>query len=392
MLERRIFPDDSHSPTRLLVLPLWILAIYAIGYLASEASTTCLWIVCSFFLFVLIDPVAERLKKRGWPTALAAALLIILATALIVGASYLFGSLFAGMVVELQQSKKVLLKTAHALMNSWNAWLAKIPGLPQPNSPSADDVSKVEVVSSSPMGGALGDKILQGLGSFATVLTFALLVPILSFFILAERDGLGHVLTKAYREPGSAHATWRGIVKATRAFFVGNLLLGVITFPLFVLLFWAFGVPSVFTVAALATVFNLVPFAGAVLSGLLPGLTLYAQTQALGGPLALYGFCIVTHFVIADFVTPKLLGAQVNINATTSTIALVAWGELWGGVGLILAIPLTALIKILFEHSNYFWLQWIAGLMSEDMDTALKVPTLRKIPKEAKSPGSATTS
>jgi len=83
-------------------------------------------------------------------------------------------------------------------------------------------------------------------------------------------------------------------------------------------------------------------------------------------------------------VTPKLLGSQVNINATTSTIALVAWGELWGGFGLILAIPLTAVIKILFEHSNYFWLQWIAGLMSEDMDTALKVPTLRKNPKDAK--------
>lgn len=387
MLERRIFPEDSHSPVRLLVLPLWILAIYAAGYLASEAATTCLWIVCAFFLFVLIDPVAERLKKRGWPTALTAALLILFATALIVGASYLFGTLFAGMVVELQQSKKILLKTVHSLMNTWNAWLAKIPGLPQPTSAAPnEDVSKVEVVSSSPLGGALGNRILQGIGSFATVLTFTLLVPILSFFILAERDGLGRILTKAYKDPVSAHLTWRGIVKATRAFFVGNLVLGLITFPLFVLLFWLFGVPSIFTVAALATVFNLVPFAGAVLSGLLPGLTLYAQTQAIGAPLALYGCCIVIHFVIADFVTPKLLGAQVNINATTSTIALVAWGELWGSVGLILAIPLTALIKILFEHSEYFWLQWIAGLMSEDMDTALKVPTLRKIPRDPKDP------
>lgn len=384
MLERRIFPEDSSSPTRLLVLPLWLLTIYAAGSLMSEASTICLWVVCAFFLFALLDPVAEKLKGRGWHTALTAALLIVVATALIVGATYLFFTLFAGMVVELQQSKKVLLKTMHSLMNTWNSWLSRIPGLPSPHAAADSEISKVEVISSSPISGEMGGTILHGLGSFATIFVFALLVPILGFFFLAERDGFAHALKKAYQDPNSAHASWVGIVKATRAFFVGNLVLGVVTFPLFVLLFWLFSVPSVFTLAALATVFNLVPFAGAVLSGLLPTITLYAQTQTLGAPLALYGSCVLIHFAVADFITPKLLGSQVNINATTSTIALVAWGELWGGVGLILAIPLTAVIKILFEHSNYFWLQWIASLMSEDLDTALKVPTLRKIPKDAK--------
>jgi predicted PurR-regulated permease PerM len=70
------------------------------------------------------------------------------------------------------------------------------------------------------------------------------------------------------------------------------------------------------------------------------------------------------HFVIANFVTPKILGSRVDINAATSTIALLVWGELWGGLGLLLAIPLTSLIKILLENSGSEWLHWFASLMS----------------------------
>ena len=70
--------------------------------------------------------------------------------------------------------------------------------------------------------------------------------------------------------------------------------------------------------------------------------------------------------------TPKVLGSKVDINATTSTIALIAWGELWGGLGLILAIPVTAAIKILFEYSSSEWLRWFAALMSENVDKALE--------------------
>jgi predicted PurR-regulated permease PerM len=372
MIERKHLNVDSDSAARLLILPLWLLAIYALGALMNEAATICLWVVCAFFLFVLLDPVAEFLKSKRWPTALAAVFLVLVASSIIAVSIYVLGYLFSGMVVELEQSKKIFLQSFDSLNSSWHLLLSRFSGF-HPSAPSTNpDVSKVEIVQNSPLSAAMSGTILHGVGNAVTVLTFALLVPILGFFFLAERDAFGKVMAAAYRDPKQAALTWRMIVKSTRAFFVGNLVLGLITYPLFILLFWLFAVPSTFSVAALATVFNLVPFAGAILSGFLPAVALYTQTQSFGAPLALYGCCIGIHFVIADFVTPKILGSQVNINATTSTIALVAWGELWGGVGLILAIPLTSLIKIMFEHSNFFWLQWIAGLMSEDVDHALE--------------------
>jgi predicted PurR-regulated permease PerM len=373
MIERPKFPNDANSAVRLLVLPLWLICLYGIGLLASGCVAVCLWLVCAFFLFALLDPVAERLKTRRWKTGMTAAVLVIAATLLTVGTVYALGVLFSGVVTELEQSKKIFLHAIDSFNSMLNGWTAKFLGFHPAGAATNPDVSKVEVVHGSPLSGELGGSILHGIGNAATIFTFALLVPVLAFFLLVERDGLSRVFAKAYGDAAIGRNIWQKIVKSTRAFFVGNFVLGLITFPLFAVLFWMFSVPSILTVAALATFFNLIPFAGAVLSGFLPAVELYAQNQTLGAAFGLYSCCIGIHFIIADFVTPKLLGSQVNINATTSTIALVAWGELWGGVGLILAIPLTSTIKILFEHSNFFWLQWLAGMMSDDVETVLKV-------------------
>lgn len=378
MIERKPYPDGPESPARILILPIWLIAIYAIGVLLAQAAATSLWIVCAFFLFVLLDPIAEFLKARKWPTIISAIVLVTLATGIAVLTIYILGMLFSGIVKEFDQSKKLFMHAIDSMNISLNSWNTKLSYFIPESNVDHSDVSKVEIVQSSPLGGDFSGTIINGVGSAATIFTFALLVPVLSFFLLAERDGLAKIITRAYFKPETAAITWKKIVACTRAFFLGNLFLAVITFPLFVLLFAAFSVPSLFSMAALATFINIIPFAGAVMSGILPALGLYTLTKTVGAPFALYGCCVAIHFVIADFVTPKILGSRVNINATTSTIALVVWGELWGGIGLLLAIPLTAIVKILFEHSSFFWLHWIAGLMSEDIDGALRVPSQRK--------------
>jgi predicted PurR-regulated permease PerM len=109
MIERPKFPNDANSAVRLLVLPLWLICLYGIGLLASGCVAVCLWLVCAFFLFALLDPVAERLKTRRWKTGMTAAVLVIAATLLTVGTVYALGVLFSGVVTELEQSKKIFL-------------------------------------------------------------------------------------------------------------------------------------------------------------------------------------------------------------------------------------------------------------------------------------------
>lgn len=362
---------------RFVLVPLWAIAIIAVGTLMHAAAGIFLWVTASFFLFALLDPWYLELKRRKMPPLLAALLLILLSVFICSAIVFLLFHFSTNVIAELQDTKRILLDYYTSLSNRFNEWVSSfshpMTGTPASGTEIPKSIPKFEMVESSPFGGELGLTLMHGLGSALTVLTFAALWPILSFFFIAERDSFAKVLRSAFTDPRRAGIIWDKIVAATRAFFLGNLILALVSFPIFLILFLIFSVDSPFTQAALASFFNIVPFLGSVLAGFLPSLALLSQSQSLGATIGLYGCCVGVHFVIANFVTPKVLGSKVDINAATSTIALLVWGELWGGLGLLLAIPITAVVKILLENSGYAWPQWFAALMSERVvDSVLK--------------------
>lgn len=362
----------------LITAPLWILAVLSLGFLLHTASGISLWIASSFFLFALLDPTYLSLKRRKVPSLIAALLLIFMAVFICATIVFFLYQFSSNIVAELEDTKRVLLDYYSAFSSRFNSWITSfshpVTATPPSGSGLPRPIPKVEMVESSPFGGELGLTLMHGLGSALTVLTFATLWPILTFFFIAERDYLARIIQRAFAQPERGDVIWQKIVAATRAFFLGNLVLGLVSYPIFLVLFVLFSVKSPFTQAALASFFNVVPFLGSVLSGFLPSLALLAQSQNVGATVGLYGCCVGVHFTIANFVTPKVLGSRVDINATTSTIALIVWGEMWGGLGLLLAIPLTAVIKILLESSGRAWPQWFASLMSEKVvDKALKI-------------------
>ena len=56
------------------------------------------------------------------------------------------------------------------------------------------------------------------------------------------------------------------------------------------------------------------------------------------------------HLLALNLLYPKFVGARVHLNPLAVTVALMFWGMLWGAIGLVLAIPLTAAIKALCDH------------------------------------------
>jgi AI-2 transport protein TqsA len=58
----------------------------------------------------------------------------------------------------------------------------------------------------------------------------------------------------------------------------------------------------------------------------------------------------MVHFVAVNVLTPKLVGQRVNLNALSVTISMMFWSWLWGGFGLVLAVPITAAIKAVCDN------------------------------------------
>src|SRR5271167_4989756 len=96
----------------------------------------------------------------------------------------------------------------------------------------------------------------------------------------------------------------------------------------------------------------MVPYIGAVLAWL-PGFLLAIvkwHTVSRFGIIALALTGI--HIVAQNLIAPQLVGRQVRLNAVAITISLLFWGWLWGGMGLILGIPITAALRVICEHTE----------------------------------------
>ncbi len=355
-----------------LTVPVWIIAIFAIGILINNAAAIFLWLICSFFLFAFIDPLLQRLNKKGISTLISSITLISIATLFLLGLAFLIYQNIPGMVVLLkgyQVSVSHLIASTSQNMGQWLDRFSSIRASPPPPSSSGNPL---HLPQGAELGDMVGSHLLRGLGTALTIFTFGIMCPILTFFIIADRTTFACVLAKIYKTPEEGAHTWKKICDAVTAYFLGNLVIGAVTWPLFTLLFYCFGVGNPLLLAAMASVLNLVPFVGAVLSWLIPALDLLTKAQGLGNIAGLAAICVFIHFAVANFVTPKVLGSKLDLNATTSTIALIVWGEIWGGLGLLLAIPVTATIKILMEQSGHEHLKWLSMLMSESPNNMLK--------------------
>jgi predicted PurR-regulated permease PerM len=177
-------------------------------------------------------------------------------------------------------------------------------------------------------------------------------VPFVVYFMLSWRDHLRrsflYLFSGADRQV--AHKTWESIAEATRAYVIGNFMLGLILTVLSSSFFLAIHMPYWLLVGVLSGFFSLVPYVGlplAILPAFAAGLTVYN-----GPPIYLLIAVVVAglHLLAVNVLYPKVVGARLHLNPLVVTVALMFWGTLWGAIGLILGVPIVAAVKAACDH------------------------------------------
>ena len=321
-----------------------ILAALAAAAAIYLGSTMLIPILLACFLFVLLDPLANWGEHRRIPRKVSAPVLILL----FMGISGLIGrggyGTFATLTQQLPQySQKIrglvssVQKKADTLQKGTDTLL--------PKSPPKDDVQKVEVVQ-QPGGDSWTRFLLGGLNSVFAIVTASVLIPILALFLLLEKSYLGSSLSAALGPNFSLEPIHREISQMVRGFFLGNLVVGAITSVGFFILFSILHLENRLALAIFSGFVNLIPILGAVLGALLPAVQAVLQFDTAGPVLIILVTSVLLHFFVANVVIPKVVGTRINVNATAATIGFIFWGWCWGGVGLLLAVPLMALVRI----------------------------------------------
>ncbi|MEQ1948076.1 MAG: AI-2E family transporter, partial [Bryobacteraceae bacterium] len=219
--------------------------------------------------------------------------------------------------------------------------------LPPPTTPPA--VQEVHIQQEQP---SLLSYAYSYLHEYYNALLMASFVPFLVYFLLSWRDHVRsrYLMIFEAENRRSAQDAWSGVGEMVRAYVIGNFLLGLLLTVASALLFLAVKLPYWPMAAPLSGFLSLVPYIGLPLAMIPP---LVAALPVTKEP-TLFLFLIVSvamlHLLALNLLYPKFVGARVHLNPLVVTIGLMFWGMLWGGIGLLLAIPLTAAVKAVCDN------------------------------------------
>jgi predicted PurR-regulated permease PerM len=188
--------------------------------------------------------------------------------------------------------------------------------------------------------------------SFYDVLLMASFVPFLVYFMLSWRDHLRRSFLYLFDGANRhiAGKAWEGVADMARGYVIGNFVLGAMLSVVTCAFFFSIRLPYWPIVGPISSFMSLVPYVGmplAIAPAVMSGLTVYDQPAMYLIMAAVLAFL---HLIAMNLLYPKVVGSRVHLNPLVVTIALMFWGTLWGGIGLLLAIPVTAAIKAVCDN------------------------------------------
>lgn len=139
------------------------------------------------------------------------------------------------------------------------------------------------------------------------------------------------------------------------------------------------GIENAFFFGFLGAFLLLIPYIGIIIGSLLPALVALATKDSAWYALGVIGIFGFVQFLEGNFITPKITASKVSINAFISILSLLLFSMLWGIGGMILALPVTATMKIIFEQIPS--LRAYAFLLSEPEDHFTERTVINRLKK-----------
>ncbi len=181
--------------------------------------------------------------------------------------------------------------------------------------------------------------ITQTAGTVTAMVSHGFLIVFFVVFLLIGRNPLQQ-RRDIYAE---IESTIRGYITTMTA-------IAAVTALLVGLVLWAFGLHLAWLFALLVFAFTFIPSVGPIIATLLPVPVAVTQFQDPWMILAIVAVPGAIHMTIGNLITPKLMGRGLELHPVTVLLALAFWGLLWGIVGMVLAVPMVAMLRIVLGH------------------------------------------
>jgi predicted PurR-regulated permease PerM len=293
-------------------------------------------------LSMLLLPVVKWLQRKNVPHALA----IIFALLILVGFAALIVLFMSWQMSDLVQNTTALEQQVTEKYRQLRQYIGQTLGI---GPEKQEQLIRQQQSSASGNTASFLTGIVSGLFGF---LTNTLLVLVYIFLLIYFRGRLKGFIVRMMSRPDAAEAvkTVNDAQKVSQQYLAGLFLMIVCLWIMYTIGFTIAGVKNAFFFAIICGLLELVPFIGNLTGTIL---TLGMALVHGGGTNVLIGILItyaLVQFIQTYLLEPLIVGAGVKINPLFTIIGLVAGEALWGIAGMILAIPLLGITRIICEH------------------------------------------
>ena len=321
------------------------LAVMAAAAFCYFARPILVPLVTAVTLAYMLSPVVDFLAKK-LPRSVAVILVVGVAAALLGGIGFI-----------LFQQGQSLVSDAPAYFQDLKTRLGDPEGWPRQFPEPISNMLQSALPDLKEQVGAVDvkavtGKLFAGLGSILAFLSWSLLVALLAVFILLDMPHMRRQMARLMgpQNEGAMNAALADIDAQLRAFLTVKIgisaALGVVATIGLLLL----DVPYAWIWGPLAGILNIVPYVGGLISSIPPVIMVAIERHSLGPALWVAAFLVVLQQIEGNIVTPKLMGDRIQLNVVSVLISSMVWGWLWGALGILLAIPITAAIKVVCDR------------------------------------------
>lgn len=303
----------------------------------------------------LLDPLAARLQKLGMNRTFATVLVLLLVVIVAVPAVVLLINMIDSQVGTFINAVPGYVSS---LLKKFEPLLVRLqedfPGL---DADKVKDYLRANMSNYLKLLGSLIKSLVSGGMAIINLISLLLITPVVAFYMLRDWDDfiakIRSLLPRKSKKAIEQQA--REIDRTLAGFIRGQLSVCVILGSFYAVGLHLAGLDLGLMVGFLAGLISFIPYVGSI-SGFVMSMGLaVAQFNSLSPFLAVIAVFLVGQFLEGNFLTPKLVGDSVGLHPVWIMFVLLAGGVLLGFLGLMIAVPVAAVIGVLLRHAivNY---------------------------------------
>lgn len=357
-----VYLDVSKESGLKVLITLATIVILVAGLRYSEGFFVP--VMLALFIATISYPITNWLRNHKVPSFFAVLLTVLVNFAFMTGVASIAVSLLGDFEMKWDQTYYPLLQekideTSDVLVNS----LTKL-GYENAEESVAlyfnelwkEQLDNLQVEKVLSLGTGLVGKVASFVGTIFIVL-------ILTVFMLTEARQFGRRFDAICEARGPNFENMLAAGRDVQRFLGIKAFVSLITGVLAGILCSACQLDFFVLWAILAFAFNFIPVVGSIIAGIPPVILAVLVYDAPRGVIVGAGYALINIF-IGNFVEPSMMGRRFGLSTLVVIVSVLFWGWLWGPVGMLLAVPLTMILKVAVDHTYEF--HWLAVAITAD--------------------------